>query len=416
MSLRHTCFALAAIWIQQGIAQESPGKNYRDIPKSDCHVHLVDFLQNGEFWSARENAFIPPSPRSTLSHGKRGLRIVSLLKRMEAARVEHAMVSGMPFVKKWASSDPIRSRYYLDSSSRVVRARDTDYTVALSIMDFLESDFPNAQKERLKLYPFVSGFDSTDMGAVDMIVKRIKEFPGLWEGIGEVMSRHDDLTNLTTGERPTANHPALHRIAKFAGSVHLPLSIHHNIAPVSPSGRAKEPLYLHEIEELFDTHPEANLIWCHAGISRRVVVENLPKTLRDVLSKPGRSKHVFIDLSWVVYEKYIYHDGEKPGTFHVDNRKQWASLISDFPSNFMIGSDVVAKFDGYAKEINKFAPLFETLGTHEGGNSLVRKVAHDNFWKLMELLRKGRGGKGVVLPEDFQFSEHHFTRKRSAGD
>ena len=51
-----------------------------------------------------------------------------------------------------------------------------------------------AQLERL--FPFVSGFDGTDLGAVDMIVKRIKEFPGVFKGIGEVMSRHDDLTHL----------------------------------------------------------------------------------------------------------------------------------------------------------------------------------------------------------------------------
>ena len=81
------------------VAADDPANDQR-IPLSDCHVHLVDFLQNGEFWSAEDEAFIPPSPEATLSHGRRGARIVSLLKRMEHANVTHAMVSGMPFVKK----------------------------------------------------------------------------------------------------------------------------------------------------------------------------------------------------------------------------------------------------------------------------------------------------------------------------
>ena len=170
----------------------------------------------------------------------------------------------------------------------MVRARDTDYTVALAITDYLAAEEGDAQHQRQKLYPFICGFDATDMGAVDMIVKRAKEFPTLWEGIGEVMSRHDDLTNLTTGERPAGNHPALHRIANFAGEFHMPVSIHHNIAPVSPSGLPREPLYLSEIEELFDEHPNTMFIWCHAGISRRIVVEDMPGVLREVLSKPGR--------------------------------------------------------------------------------------------------------------------------------
>jgi hypothetical protein len=37
---------------------------------------------------------------------------------------------------------------------------------------------------------------------VDRITKTIKLYPGVFKGIGEVMSRHDDLTNLTTDDRP----------------------------------------------------------------------------------------------------------------------------------------------------------------------------------------------------------------------
>ena len=56
---------------------------------------------------------------------------------MEAARVDHIMVSGIPFIKKWSENEPfMRPRYYLDSSSIVKRARDTDIAVASAILDY----------------------------------------------------------------------------------------------------------------------------------------------------------------------------------------------------------------------------------------------------------------------------------------
>jgi hypothetical protein len=42
----------------------------------------------------------------------------------------------MPFIKKWAENEDFRPGYYLDATSRVVRARDTDYHLALAIDDY----------------------------------------------------------------------------------------------------------------------------------------------------------------------------------------------------------------------------------------------------------------------------------------
>ena len=64
------------------------------------------------------------------------------------------------------------------------------------------------------LHPFTCGLDTTDLGAVNLAIKRIQEFPGVWEGVGELMSRHD-LRNLSTGERPRGNHSSLGRLFKF---------------------------------------------------------------------------------------------------------------------------------------------------------------------------------------------------------
>jgi hypothetical protein len=207
------------------------------IAIADAHLHLLDFLQNGDY--LEDGEFVYSSPQNTLPAGQRGKRIDAILAAMDVAGVSHALISGMPFLKKWSEDETFRPGYYLDSGSRVVRARDTDYVLALAIQDFRARADADAEQQLGRLYPFISGFDGTDLGAVDMVVKRIKEFPGVFKGIGEVMSRHDDLTNLTVGDRPRANHPSLFRIFDFAGQHGLPVSIHHNIAPVSPADEPK---------------------------------------------------------------------------------------------------------------------------------------------------------------------------------
>jgi hypothetical protein len=178
---------------------------------SDSHVHIIDFLQNdafdnsdGRFPGVGDRGQIKkasPMRYLALPYGEQWRRLTLFLKDMEGVGVDHAMVSGMPFLKKWSANEPFaRPKYYLDSSSRMVLARDTDYLIGVAVLDY-KRKFANSEEQLRKLerlYPFVCGFDGTDLGAVDLVIKRIKEFPGVWKGIGEVMSRHDDLTNRRT--------------------------------------------------------------------------------------------------------------------------------------------------------------------------------------------------------------------------
>ena len=348
---------------------------------ADSHLHILDFLQNGEYLV--DGRLVYSSPANTPPAGERGRRIEAVLWAMDQANVSHAIISGMPFLKKWAAGDPFRPTYYLDSSSRVVRARDTDYVLALAIEDYRRAHGAAAQLERL--FPLVSGFDGTDLGAVDMIVKRIKEFPGVFKGIGEVMSRHDDLTNLTTGERPQADHPALFRIFDFAGRFGLPVSIHHNIAAISPQGEPRDPDYLPELLRAFDEFPDTTFIWCHAGISRRIVVDSLPAVLASVLAT--RRNHVYIDLSWVVYEDYVLED-----------LGAWTELIEQYPDNFMIGSDAVGRYEGYEDMIRKYDRLLSGLTA-----GAAEKVARDNLLRIMP-------EDGITLDPGYVYPEEAYTR------
>jgi hypothetical protein len=380
-----TDLLLAATAASLCLSAPSAADDRATVQIADAHIHLFDFLQNGDY--LEDGKIVPKRPGAALPAGERGKRIEAVLWAMDRANVSHALVTGMPFLKKWSEDETFRSAYYLDSSSRVVRARDTDYHLALAIEDFKQSGGKAAREQLGRLYPCVSGFDSTDLGAVDMIAKRMKEFPGLFKCIGEVMSRHDDLTNLTTGERPRANHPALLRIFDFAGEHGIPVSIHHNIAPVSVDDEFKDPLYLPELLDAFNEFPHTTFIWCHAGISRRIRVADLTGHLERVLA--AHHNHVVIDLSWVVYPDYVLKDLDA-----------WAGLIRRYPDSFLLGSDAVGRFGDYPDQIRIYGSLFDALGNP----ALVEQVAKRNFLRVMRR-------EGVTLDRDYQYPEKKYSRR-----
>jgi hypothetical protein len=372
-----------------------------DIPVADAHVHLLDFLQNGGY--LLNGVEQVPKAGDTLPAGSRHFRLLLLLQKMDECNVSHAMVSGMPFVKKWSEDDAFRSEYYLNSSSRVTRARDTDYIIALAFEDFRRREPERFKAEFPRLCPFICGFNGTDLGAVGMIVKRIKEFPGVWKGIGEIMSRHDDLTNLSLGERPRADHPSLLRIYDFAGEQGLPVSIHHNIAPVSHDGVDHNTRYLDELLRAFDAFPDTQFIWCHSGISRRIVVDDLVDIVDEqVLAK--HKDHVSVDLSWVVFENYLVRKNAT-GAVITDSdgdpmiNESWLSLIEKYPRNFILGSDKVGNFQKYRGEIRKYNSLLKALSP-----STRTLVANGNFQRVMP-------DEGATLPREYTYPELRFTKR-----
>ena len=115
----------------------SHANEFKNYPKADAHFHLVDFLQNSDHLSKDLKTYTVASPYYTPEAGDRGGRIRAALKHMDESNVIYSTVFSMPFIKKWSRNVGFRSGYYLDSSSRVKIARDTDYVVALAIEDFM---------------------------------------------------------------------------------------------------------------------------------------------------------------------------------------------------------------------------------------------------------------------------------------
>lgn len=223
-----------------------------------------------------------------------------------------------------------------------------------------------------RLHPFVTGFNPTDRNAVDHVERMLAWYPGLWEGIGEVMARHDDLTALSYGEAPRADHVALDAVYELAAERDLPVAIHSNVGSVW----LREPIYLHELESAVKRHPRTRFIWCHAGVSRRIEV---PTLLQEIARLLSTHRNLWIGLSWVVLETHLI-SGDRPDP-------EWLALIEAFPDRFMIGSDVLGTFAELDRVMRRYDPLLDALEP-----VTAQRVARENFLDVLpQRIRDGLG-------------------------
>ena len=309
----------------------------RDYAYSDAHLHYVDFFQE------------------TAGMDK-------LLKAMADNRIDHVMISGIPVAKKWHEDEPKRPRYYAGDDADAYWYSATDVIVAAAVNKLTPG-------QRQHFHPFLSGFNPNDKNSAAHIQRMLDLNPGLWQGIGEVFTRHDDLTAITAGDTPRANNEAMTRIYHLAAENDLPVMLHSNIT----SKRERNPLYLAEVEEPLRNHPHTRFIWAHAGTSKeihrhQVQLDFLLPTLSRMLEA---YPNLYIDLSWSVLTPYLLDDAGQP-------RPEWVKLVERFPERFMLGSDVVGRFNKLGKQMRSFDPFLDALS--EG---VARKVARDNFLAIL---------------------------------
>jgi predicted TIM-barrel fold metal-dependent hydrolase len=319
------------------LAATSLAVQARDYAYSDAHLHYVDFFQ--------ETAGVD-----------------KLLKTMAENRIEHVMISGIPVAKKWHEDEPKRPRYYAGDDADAYWYSATDVIVAAAVNKL-------APEQRPHFHPFLSGFNPNDKNSAAHIQRMLDLNPGLWQGIGEVFTRHDDLTALTSGDTPRANNEAMTRIYHLAAENDLPVMLHSNIT----SKRERNPLYLAEVEEPLRNHPHTRFIWAHAGTSKeihrhQVQMDFLLPTLNRMLEA---YPNLYIDLSWSMLTPYLLDDAGKP-------RPEWVKLVERFPERFMLGSDVVGRFNKLGKEMRRFDPFLDALP-----EDVAHKVAKDNFLAIL---------------------------------
>ncbi len=298
---------------------------------NDAHCHFVDFNQDSD-------------------------GIKPLLGAMNDAGVEHVVLFGLPVLKTQDINELARTSAYPDPVSKANDFSLTDFFVAHAV-----TQLPREQRKRI--HPFICGFDPTDKKAVDQIKKMVDEYPNFWQGIGEIMTRRDDLIRVIPGETPRADHPALDAVYDFAAQQDLPVWIHSNIGKVG----FQDPLYLNEIRNAVKKHPQTRFVWCHAGHAWYLRIPSLIQDVNDMLLN---FNNLWIDLSWGVYEGII-----APGGIPAPS---WVSLIEKYSDRFLLGSDKTGNFSGYKFEIQKFQPLLNALTP-----SAAQKIAQDNLWKVL---------------------------------
>ena len=318
--------ATSSLWVQA-----------RDYAYSDAHLHYVDFFQ--------ETAGMD-----------------TLLQAMASNRIEHVMISGIPVAKKWHEDEPKRPRYYAGDDADAYWYSATDVWVAAAVNAL-------TPERREHFHPFLSGFNPNDKNSAAHIQRMLDLNPGLWQGIGEVFTRHDDLTALISGDTPRANNEALHNVYTLAGEHDLPVLLHSNIT----SKREKNPLYLSELEEPLGKHPKTRFIWAHAGTSAEIHRHQtqMPFLLPTLERLLATYPNLYIDLSWSMLTPYLL-DGQGRA------RPEWVALVERFPDRFMLGSDVVGRFDKLGEEMRSFDPFLDALP-----QSVARKVARDNFLSVL---------------------------------
>jgi len=314
----------------------------RDYRYSDAHLHYVDFFQETD-------------------------GIQKLLKAMDAGGIDHVMISGIPVAKKWHENEPKRPRYYAGDDAPVYWYSATDVLVAAALEELDE-------EQRKRFHPFLSGFNPNDKNADAHIRRMLELHPGLWQGLGEVFTRHDDVTALTEGDTPRANNEALTRVYHLAAEFDLPVLLHSNIT----SKRERNPLYLTELEEPLRNHPHTRFIWAHAGTSMELhrhqeKLEFLYDTVSRLL---GDYSNLYIDLSWTMLRPYLLDEQGNPDP-------KWVALVEQYPDRFVIGSDVVGRFDSLASAMQAFEPFLDALP-----ESVAQGVARDNFLALLPRKRQ----------------------------
>jgi hypothetical protein len=304
-------------------------------PVIDMHVHAVDFNQRSD-----------------------GLG--RLIERMDRANAAKAVVFGLPVKKKWDVVEPNEPHYYLDDNAACYYFSATDEIVAQQYL-LLE------ERHKARLAPTICGLNPTDRNAVDHLEYMYGKYP-FWRGVGELLLRHDDLTNLTKEETARANHPALAPVFEFCRDHDLPVLVHQNSTSVGIHDAFE---YLHELKETLAAFPRLTFVWAHCGISRRIWHKSYPSMLREMLRAHDR---LCVDLSWVVYDDVVCRGD--PADALVPHQR-WLDLIHDFPDRFMIGSDLVGHFEHLDVVLGRYQRLLDALA-----NGVADQVAVANAERI----------------------------------
>lgn len=308
---------------------------------NDAHFHLTNYIQEGT-------------------------DIKDFLKIM-GDKVWRVALFGIPLQQQWSfeNSGKDAPKYYLESDANLYYYSFTDAHIAMAY----KSLSPEEQK---RFDPMITGFNPTDMYAVDHIKRVLKTFPGVFNGIGEFTIHKEFVSSKIAGDVASLNNKALDRILDFAGEAGLLVIIHSDSHPPFPKPDAS-PVYLDQMKALLLRHPKTTTIWAHMGLGRIVdPINKHGKNLKAML-EDAKFNHVYFDISWSEVAKYLVASPE--------SLKIAADFLNKYPDRFLFGTDEVAPKDqqAYLRVYEQYAPLLALL-KDEAKNKLLKA----NYEKLFD--------------------------------
>jgi hypothetical protein len=290
---------------------------------NDSHLHLTNYVQEGT-------------------------DIHAFLKVM-GNKVGRVALFGIPLQQQWSygNTGTFAPTYYLQTDAPLYYYSFTDASIAMAYRSLSPSD-------RARFDPMITGFNPADMYAVDHIRRVLTTFPGVFSGIGEFSVHKEFVSAKIAGETASLTNPALDRILDFAAEAGLVVILHNDVDVPFPKP-GQEPYQLTQLRELFLRHPDATIIWAHAGLGRvvRPVAHQIDIVDR-LISNPALS-HLYVDLSWSETAKYIVSS--------LESLDSTAALINRNPDRFLFGTDEVAPTDqaSYLTVYEMYAPLLARL-------------------------------------------------------
>jgi Amidohydrolase len=311
---------------------------------NDSHFHLTNYIQEGT-------------------------DIHKFLEIM-GTKVGRVAVFGIPLQQQWSyrNSGDRAPTYYLESDSPLYYYSFTDAYIAMAYKSL-------TKEQQARFDPMITGFNPSDMYAVDHIKRVLRTFPGVFTGIGEFSIHKEFVSAKIAGEVASLDDPALDRILDFCAESGLLVILHNDLDTPFPKP-GKPPAYLEQMKNLIKRHPKTTIIWAHTGVGRVVApVEHHAATLESMLKDPAFS-NLYFDISWTELAKYI--------TATPEATKIAADLINRYPERFLFGTDEVAPTsqEQYLKIYSLYDPLWKLLAPEAS-----EKVRKGNYERLFDEAR-----------------------------
>ncbi len=269
---------------------------------NDAHFHFANYVQQG-------------------------ITLPAMLDIM-GDRVGRVALFGIPLQQKWDyfESGDRAPDYYLRSDAALYYYSFVDAMVAEAYRSLSPQD-----QERFD--PMITGFNPTDMYAMEHIRRVLMLYPGVFSGIGEFSIHKEFVSSKILGHTASLHNPALHEILAFAGEVGLVAILHNDINTVLPK-EGRPPVHFEPLKGVFKAHPETTIIWAHTGLGRFVQPTPQHLELLEELLQEDAFGHVLLGISWDEVAEYVVDTPQ--------STKAWAALMNAYPDRFVFGTDSMA--------------------------------------------------------------------------